>query len=80
MAVTAIAIDREALDVRSSGDQRRRVDAYFVEFECTPDRDNPGAENHTWICRFEVARGTPFKLPGSFLNKDEVHAIKGWKL
>lgn len=77
MGIKALAIDRESRDVRSSGDHRGRVDAYFVLFQCPPDDVNTSA--HEWICRFEVPRGTPFKMQ-DFENKAAAHAVKGWAL
>lgn len=58
--IKAHALDRESYDVRSSGDQRKRVDAYYVEYDCPADKFNP--ERHIWICRFEVPRGGKFQM------------------
>jgi hypothetical protein len=73
--IKAIAIDREIFDARTSGRGRQRVDAYFVEYQCPADAVN--AETHTWICRFEVPRGTPFKM-SDFANKDAARAARGF--
>jgi hypothetical protein len=73
----ARAIEREARDVRSSGDSRKRVDAYFVVYDCPPDAENPA--RHEWVCRFEVPRGTPFEMR-DFPNKAEAKAAKGYTL
>lgn len=75
--IKALAIDRESFNVRSSGDERNRVDAYFVEFDCPPDRHNP--DRHIWICRFEVPCGAAFKM-ANFPSKSAAHAAKGWEL
>ena len=62
------AIEREAFDVRSNFDRRKRVDAWFCSYSCPPDSINPDGP-HDWICRFEVPRGTAFKPVLSFTDK-----------
>jgi len=71
-------ITREAFNVRSSGDNRKRVDAYFIEFTCPPDANNPGP--HEWIRRFEVPVGTELMVPKTFPDKAAAIAASGWKL
>lgn len=73
----AIRIDREALDVRSSGDQRKRVDAYFVLYRCERDSVNPRDDWHDWICRFEVKRGEQFAMR-NFNSKSEALKARGF--
>lgn len=75
--IEAVRIEREAPDTRSSGDSRRRVDAYFVLFHCPADAVNPGP--HEWIRRFEVPRGTKFEIR-NFPDKQAAIAASGWKL
>lgn len=75
--IKAQHIDREAIDVRSIGDSRTRVDAYFVSYQCPPDSVNPGAGPHEWVCRFEVPRGQSFKMQ-NFPNKDAAKAARGF--
>ena len=58
--IHAKEIHRVELNVRSSGDRRNRVDAYFVTFECEPDADYQ--HRYEWCCRFEVPRGKAFKM------------------
>lgn len=58
--IKALYIDREALDVRSSGDSRKRVDAYFVAYLCPPNKQY--SEPWEWVVRFEVARGNKFLM------------------
>lgn len=79
MTIIAKCIERRAYDTRSSGDNRFRVDAYFVLYCCPPDKYNPGPYNRDWICRFDVKRGEPFKMQ-DFASKDDAHKAKGWKL
>jgi hypothetical protein len=76
-SLRAVAIEREARDVRSSGDSRKRVDAYFVVFDCPPDADNPA--RHEWVCRFEVPRGAAFTMR-DFPDKATAKAAKGYTL
>jgi hypothetical protein len=75
MTIRALYIDREALDVRSSGDNRRRVDAYFVVFSCPPDDINPG--HHEWVKRFECERGHAFKM-SDFQDKAAAHLASNY--
>lgn len=76
--IYANSLDRELLDTRTSGKGgRKRVDAYFVLFDCPADDINPGGP-HQWACRFEVPRGTPFKMPVRFANKDAARAARGF--
>lgn len=75
--ISAQYIEREAIDVRSSGDTRRRVDAYFVSYLCPPDSVNPGVAPHEWVCRFEVPRGQPFTMQ-NFPTKDAAKAVRGF--
>lgn len=75
--IKAQHIDREAIDVRSSGDSRTRVDAYFVSYDCPPDAVNPGAGKHEWVCRFEVPRGKAFKMQ-DFSSKDAAKNARGF--
>jgi hypothetical protein len=70
-------VSRVATGTRSSGDSRKRVDAYFVEFDCPADAINPAP--HIWVCRFEVPRGTKF-VSRDFPDKAAAHATKGWTL
>ncbi|MDO8414866.1 MAG: hypothetical protein Q7S87_01495 [Agitococcus sp.] len=71
----AKGIDREARDVPSSGDSRKRVDAYFVSYDCPPDKVN--ASRHEWVCRFEVARGASFTMQ-HFEDKVQAKAARGF--
>lgn len=75
--IQATHIDREAVDVRSSGDSRSRVDAYFVSFKCPPDKVNPQAGSHEWVCRFEVPRGAKFQMQ-NFSTKADAKAVCGF--
>lgn len=75
--IKAVRIEREALDTRSSGDSRRRVDAYFVLFHCPADAVNPAP--HEWIRRFEVPRDAKFEIR-DFADKPAAIAASGWKL
>ena len=77
--IRANCIDREALNVRSSGDSRKRVDAYFVSYRCPPDGINPGIARHEWMCRFEVPRGTKFQMT-NFPNKASAIAARGYTI
>lgn len=77
--IEATHITREALDVRSSGDSRSRVDAYFVLFKCPPDEVNPQIGNHEWVCRFEVPRGTKFQMQ-NFATKADAKAARGFTI
>ena len=77
--IQANYIDRETLNVRSSGDSRKRVDAYFVSYRCPPDDINPGPASHEWICRFEVPRGAKFQMT-NFPNKASVIAARGYTI
>lgn len=74
--IKAICVTRFSADCRSSGDSRRRVDAYFVEFRCPADGFNPEGE-HAWVCRFEVERGARFELR-DFPSKEAAHEAKGF--
>lgn len=65
-----IGVEREAMDVRSSGDRRERVDAYFVAYRVV-DGD--------WCCRFEVPRGTKF-TPRMYASSEEANSHKGYTL
>lgn len=62
---------REDLDTRSSGDNRRRVDAYFVEY--------PHPDGGPWIVRFEVPRGTKF-VPQSYATQADTNAARGYTI
>ena len=73
--IKAKYIDRESVDVRSSGDQRKRVDAYFVAYDCPVDEIN--TTPHEWLCRFEVSRGAPFKMQ-DFPTKTAARAAQGY--
>lgn len=75
--IRAIALEREAFDVRSSGDRRNRVDAYFVLYQCPANKTYPAPWD--WCCRFEVPRGTPFKMRDYETQKDAMEA-KGYTL
>ena len=77
--IQANYIDRGALNVRSSGDSRKRVDAYFVSYRCPPDDINPGPAPHEWICRFEVSRGAKFQMT-NFPNKASAIAARGYTI
>ena len=44
--IHAKEIHRVELDVRSSGDRRNRVDAYFVTFECGTRRRLPAPDTN----------------------------------
>ena len=77
--IQANYIDREALNVRSSGDSRKRVDAYFVSFNCPPDDINLGVAPHESICRFEVPRGAKFQMT-NFPNKAAALAARGYTI
>lgn len=77
--IIAQFIQRQALDVKSSGDSRQRVDAYFVSFKCPPDKLNHGPGDHEWVCRFEVPRGVPFQMR-NFPSKEAAHAVQGYKI
>ena len=74
--IRVLNITRTALDVRSSGDRRKRVDAYFVAYWCPADEVNPDG-GHEWICRFEVPRGAPFS-PVDYPSKKGARAACGW--
>lgn len=76
-----VCVDRRELDTRSSGDRRKRVDAYFCMYRCPRDKWNnkPEDEGHIWICRFEVPRGEKF-TPQDWPSKDEATKNKGWTL
>ncbi len=73
--IIAKYIDREAMDVRTSGKTRRRVDAYFVSFSCPPDDVN--SDHHEWMCRFEVPRGESFCM-NNFESKSAARAACGY--
>lgn len=75
--IKAKYIHRENMDVRSSGDQRKRVDAYFVTYECPKDEFNNTP--HEWCCRFEVARGEHFQMQ-DFPNKTAARATQGYTI
>ena len=77
--IQANYIDRETLNVRSSGDSRKRVDAYFVSYRCPPDDINPGPALHEWMCRFEVPRGTEFRMT-NFPNKAAALAARSYRI
>ena len=77
--IRANCIDREALNVRSSGDSRKRVDAYFVSYSCPPDAVNPGVAPHEWVCRFEVPHGTEFRMT-DFPSKASAIAARGYTI
>ena len=77
--IQANYIDRETLNVRSSGDSRKRVDAYFVSYRCPPDDINPGPASHEWICRFEVPRGAKFRMT-NFPTKAAAIAARGYTI
>ena len=64
-------IVREALDARSSGDQRKRVDAYFVEY--------PHPDGGPWIVRFEVPRGSVF-VPQEYATQADAIAARGFMI
>ena len=65
-----IGVEREALDCRSSGDRRERVDAYFVAYRI---------EGGEWCCRFEVPRGAKF-VPRMYASSEEANQNKGYTL
>lgn len=71
----AIAIEREALNVRSSGDGRKRVDAHFVLFHV---RDGPDV--YDWVCRFERPRGEYFPLPTHIRTVEDALAARGYTI
>lgn len=75
--IKARCIERSSLDVRSSGDRRKRVDAYFVCYDCPPDDAN--ADRHEWVCKFEVERGAPFQMR-DFPTKSAARAEQGYTL
>ena len=77
--ITAVQVERTALDTKSSGDMRKRVDAYFVSYCCPPDDVNPGPFTHEWICRFEVPRGTKFEMR-NFPTKAAAKAARGFTI
>lgn len=77
--IKATHIERTSADVRSSGDTRKRVDAYFVSYQCPPDAVNPGTGSHEWICRFEVPRGSKFEMR-DFPNKEDAKAARGFTI
>jgi len=73
--IRIVSVERQALDVRSSGDARHRVDAYFVcYFAQWPDGDTGD-----WVCRFEVPRGAKF-VPTLYPTQKEALAAKGYTL
>ena len=75
--ITARGVEREEMDVRTSGKGRRkRVDAYFVLYHCPADEYNLGGP-HDWICRFEVPRGAPFRMQ-DFDSKKAAMAARGF--
>jgi hypothetical protein len=73
--IKAKYVDRESYDVRSSGNRRKRVDAYFVAYQCPADKFN--ASEHEWICRFEVERKSEFKMC-DFESKEAARANCGY--
>ena len=75
--IVAKYVDRVYTDVRSSGDRRCRVDAYFVSFDCPSDDYNN--TRHEWMCRFEVPRGGTFTMR-DFPTKAAASATKGYTL
>lgn len=77
--IKAQYIDREAIDCRSSGDQRKRVDAYFVAYLCPADDINPREASHEWFCRFEVPRGSKFTMQ-DFPDKESALAARGFTI
>ncbi len=65
-----LGVEREALDVRSSGDGRTRVDAYFVAY---------AVDGGDWVCRFEVPRGAKF-APALYPTTEAANAAKGYAI
>lgn len=69
------AIEREAFNVRSSGDARKRVDAYFVCYTA----QWPDGYVGDWVCKFEVERGLSFS-PKLYASQAEAIAERGFTI
>ena len=75
--ITAQIVERVAHDVRSSGEARKRVDAYFVVYKCPADSVNPSPKEHEWVCKFEVERGAAFEM-SNYPNKQAARSASGY--
>ena len=72
--VHALYIDRIEQSVQSSGDQRKRVDAYFVAYRV--EGWNP---SDVWMVRFEVTPGASFKAR-DYPNQKAASAARGYTI
>lgn len=69
--ITATHISHTDLDTRGGKTKRKKVDAYFVAYQCPPDEIN--STSHEWMCKFEVSRGSTFVMQ-NFASKAEARA------
>ncbi len=73
--IRIIALERVIKNARSSGDARKRVDAYFVCYFA----EWPDGSIGDWVCRFEVPPGAPFSMT-LYPTQKEANAARGYTL